>query len=500
MPPLDTKVSRALVLAAGDGTRMGNHSPKPILDMVGLPLLARTLLNLERAGITDAYVVLGYEADAVRNTIEQVGRFNLKIHWLYNGLWEEPNGLSALAGEGVLDGQFILTMCDHVIDPEIVARLQAKADGFRGIDLAVDYDVDRVFDLKDATKVQVSSERIVQIGKSLPRFNAVDTGVFLASPALFDAVKEARSDGEPSLSNAVQKLANRQMARVTDIGDLMWQDVDTPRDAREAERKLLASVRKSTDGPVSRFFNRPISLALSKRLAKTGITPSQVTVAHLLVGVLAGGVAAIGGYFPFLIAAILFQLSSILDGADGELAKLTFRASERGEWFDTIADNISYLVFLAGFTIGVARTSVPDIFVVLSIIGFLLTVGTFVNYYFYLMASKKAGTLLAIRHGFENKPGLLGRTLRVLQYVTKRDFFTMLILVLAIAGRLHWAVPAYATGLLVVFISSVRLNVRGLLKRKSAAQTQTEPVPDDVTKLSWLKEDRPETVSESVNG
>ncbi len=497
MPSTEHKISRALVLAAGDGTRMGDHSPKPILDMVGLPLLARTLLSLERAGITDAFVVLGFEADAVRAVIEQVATLKLRVHWLYNGLWEEPNGLSVLAAESVLDGPFILTMCDHVIDPKIVARLQEKADGFRGIDLAVDYDVDRVFDLDDATKVKVSSDRIVHIGKYLTEFNAVDTGVFLASPALFDAVKAAQQDGDASLSSAVQKLADREMARVTDIGDLMWQDVDTPRDAREAQRKLLASARKSSDGPIARSLNRPISLALSKRLAGTGVTPNHVTFANLLLGVASGAVAALGGYTAFLVAAILFHLSSVFDGSDGELAKLTFRTSKRGEWFDTVSDNITYLACLVGLTIGVTQGSLPGIFFISGVVGFVFALGAFVNLYIYLLRRKKSGSLLAVQHGFERGNGPVARVIRILQYLTKRDVFAFLMLVLAIVGQLPLALPFFAIATSVVFISSIRLNV---VKQPKPAAAAEESDLAEVTTLQWVTGKRRKTASETVNG
>ncbi len=196
MDDISPPVTRALVLAAGQGTRLGNHTPKPLFRLLGVPLLARTLFTLEQAGITDAYVVLGYEAEAIRQAIERLDRLCIRVHWLYNERWEEPNGLSVLAAEHVLDEPFILTMCDHIFDPAVVSALQAKAEIVRGVELAVDRDLKGVLDLEDATKVRVVSNRIAEIGKTLSDFNAVDTGVFLASPALFDALRQADQEGK----------------------------------------------------------------------------------------------------------------------------------------------------------------------------------------------------------------------------------------------------------------------------------------------------------------
>lgn len=250
-------VTSALILAAGNGTRLRSQAPKPAYRLLGVPLLARTLFSLERAGITDAYVVLGYRAERVRREIERVDGLTVRVHWLYNDQWREPNGLSALQAEAVLDEPFILTMADHLFDPSVVTALRDKADDVQGIDLAVDYNIDRVADLDDATKVQVASDRIVAIGKTLTNYDAIDTGVFLAAPALFEVLRETIAEGKASLSDGVQRLADVGTAHATDIGDRMWQDIDTPADVAEAERRLLTSVRKSTDGPI----NRPISTA-----------------------------------------------------------------------------------------------------------------------------------------------------------------------------------------------------------------------------------------------
>jgi len=467
-------ILNALVLAAGNGKRLKTGAPKPLHRLLGVPLLARTLFTLERAGVTDAYIVLGYEAERIRSEIERIDRIGIRIHWLYNPEWRQPNGLSVLTAESVLREPFILTMADHLFDPAVVTTLLQRAHGLEGIDLAVDYDIDGVFDLDDATKVHVASERIVAIGKSLPRYQAIDTGVFLASPALFGAMREASAGGKASLSDGVQRLADAGLARVTDIGDLMWQDIDTPEAVAEAERVLLAGVRKSTDGPVARYLNRPVSAALSRQLVKTSITPNQISVATLVIGLLSAGLAATGGYLPFLFSGILFQFASILDGADGEVAKLTFRTSRRGEWIDTVCDQVSYVAFLVGLLVGVHHSALPAFYFRLGVLGLIAASLSMLNISMYLIRQRESGSALAVRYGFQRGTGPLSRILRVVQYFGKRDLMAFLVLLLAMAGQLPLALALFGVGGTFLLLPATTLvNLPSL--RRSIGRPQLAP-------------------------
>jgi 1L-myo-inositol 1-phosphate cytidylyltransferase len=105
--------------------------------------------------------------------------------------------------------------------------------------LAVDRKLDAIYDMDDATKVRTENGRIVEIHKNLERFDAVDTGLFSCSPALFDAIEavsQSRADADCSLSDGVKALAARGLALVHDVGAGMWQDVDTPGSMAHAEK------------------------------------------------------------------------------------------------------------------------------------------------------------------------------------------------------------------------------------------------------------------------
>lgn len=472
MTDTSEKVTQALVLAAGLGSRLESETPKPLQRVLGVPLLARTVYTLQRGGVTDVYVVVGHKAQQVQDGMERWSRKGLNVHWIFNPDWREPNGVSVLAAEGKLDGPFYLTMTDHLFQPGVVTAL-AEAGATGGINLAVDFQIDGVLDIDDATKVRVEAGRIEQISKGLTEYDAIDTGVFLASPSLFAAIREAHADGEEaSLSAGVQRLAAKGQARVTDIKSLMWQDVDTPADLAEARRKLLASLRKASDGPISRYLNRPLSTALSRLLVHTPVTPNQISVSTLVLSLIGAGFAVAGGYLNFLVAGLLFQIASIVDGTDGEIAKLKFLSSHRGEWVDTVCDNLSYLAFLVGLTIGVYRSGFPSYYALSGVLGFVMGAGSIANLTSYVAREKKSGSFLSVRYSYQDGTGLGSRIMRVVHFMGKRDFFAFLALAFAVLGQLPLALPLFGIGATVLlFPATLHANLSSWLRQRRGRVT-----------------------------
>lgn len=239
-----------VILAAGKGTRIradGETLPKPLLEVMGLPLLKRTILTAHEAGVRRFVVVLGYEAEQIQDALSHDPQMSdLEVQWVRHELYDLSNGVSALQARPMIKGEFFLTMADHVIEPAIYAHLFAKSlEG--DLALAVDYKLDSVFDMQDATKVKVSDDsRILQIDKQLSEYDAVDTGVFRCTPAVFDALQAVLDEtGDASLSVGVKRLADQNKAHVVDIGENWWQDVDNLAMRAEAERRLTNGLAKS---------------------------------------------------------------------------------------------------------------------------------------------------------------------------------------------------------------------------------------------------------------
>lgn len=469
MTPTPGAVSTAVVLAAGRGGRLGHDTPKPLYPILGVPLLARTLFTLKKAGIEKACVILGYQGSVVRLGIQRIKRLDLDIEWIQNGRWEEPNGVSVLAAEAAISDPFILTMSDHLFDAEAVTRLRAGAATLKAVDLVVDRNISSVNDLADATKVKLEGHQIVGIGKSLTDFDVIDTGVFLASTELFAALKVSGGLEGPSLSDGVRRLAAEGRVRAVDGSDLRWQDVDTPSDVDAATQLLLSRWPKPGDGPVAKRINRPISTRISSWLVKTPITPNQISVATLVVSLASAWLAAEGGYLAWLFSGLLFQFASILDGSDGEVAVLTFQSSHRGEWIDTICDNVSYVAFLIGLTIGAFNQGLAPFYFWGGVIGIAATVVSLGNINLYLARQRRSGSALSVPYSYKDGSGLINRTLRSFSFLGRRDSFSFLAFLLAIFGVLPLALPLFGVGAALLLLpTTIHANVSDLLRARRA--------------------------------
>jgi 1L-myo-inositol 1-phosphate cytidylyltransferase len=231
-------VRDAVILAAGNGDRFKNshHHSKLLHPVLGQPLILRTLETAAAAGIEGLNIVLGYEAERVRDAIDRHPIPGTTVRFTYNPDWHLENGVSALHARKLCgDRRFALLMGDHLFEAPVLSRMAtlnvAPADSILAIDST---EVDPVI-AEEATKVQLEGDRIVAIGKALTHWDALDTGLFVFTPELFAALEQAQRDGETTLSAGVQRLAARGLMRGIDIGAATWCDVDTVSDLQVAE-------------------------------------------------------------------------------------------------------------------------------------------------------------------------------------------------------------------------------------------------------------------------
>jgi 1L-myo-inositol 1-phosphate cytidylyltransferase len=239
-------VKQCLILAAGNGSRIASVAggvPKPLVPLCGVPLLEHVMTSCREAGIERFVIVAGYRADLIRSWLRDQTRHWLRtqsmdgisITLIENVEYHKANGISALAAKTELNEPFLLLMSDHIFEPGTARALLRQPLADDEVILAVDSKIDRVFDLDDATKVRCEGKQIVEIGKDLSCYNALDTGMFLCSPVLFSRLESAMKNGDCSLSDGMRTLAQDGKLRAFDIGDGNWQDVDSPPALEHAE-------------------------------------------------------------------------------------------------------------------------------------------------------------------------------------------------------------------------------------------------------------------------
>jgi len=229
--------NQCLILAAGNGTRLRSVSsglPKPLVQLRGKPILEHVIEAAHQAGVDNFVIVVGYRSDLIRSSLNDRLAGEISVTWVENPDYHKSNGISALAAQNKIHGNFLLLMADHIFEADTAKALIHQRLGHDEVILAVDPHIDRIFDLDDATKVRRDSEHIVEIGKEISRYDSLDTGMFLCTPALFDRLESATVNGDCSLSDGMRLLARDRKLRAFEI-DSDWQDLDTPEALAHAE-------------------------------------------------------------------------------------------------------------------------------------------------------------------------------------------------------------------------------------------------------------------------
>ncbi|MBW2194050.1 MAG: phosphocholine cytidylyltransferase family protein, partial [Deltaproteobacteria bacterium] len=226
---------KCLIIAAGKGSRLWpKGESKPLIPILGVSLIERVIRSAMRAEINDFYVVTGYKGDRVRHFLDGLANScHIKITNIINDAWEQDNGLSVLkARQHLNDGPFLLLMGDHLFDPAILHDLARNSLGEGEVTLAVDSGTtNSLIDMDDVTRVKSENGKVHDIGKGLGAFNGFDTGMFLCTPELFDALEQnGAKRGDSSLTGGVRCLAAEGRVNVFDIRGRFWLDVDDPKD------------------------------------------------------------------------------------------------------------------------------------------------------------------------------------------------------------------------------------------------------------------------------
>ena len=236
-------VRRAVILAAGNGDRFRTptRESKLLHPLLGRPILLRTIEAARDAGVQAITVVLGYQAERVRALVERGAPSGLALSFAFNPDWHLENGVSALAARRLAGrARFALLMGDHVFEPPVLRRMLRLDVGADDSLLAVDARPATPDQAAEATKVRREGSRIVAIGKDLVEYDALDTGVFVCSPRLFDALERSRAQGDTTLSGGIRQLAANGLMHGVEIGGAAWCDIDTRADLAAAEALLGA--------------------------------------------------------------------------------------------------------------------------------------------------------------------------------------------------------------------------------------------------------------------
>ena len=350
-------IKTAIILSAGKGNRLNkitNYKSKSLIQFFGRTLIERAILNLRNnLKVENFIIVIGYNNQESEKYLDRLKhKYNLNLSYIYDPDWEKGNGHTFLTAlNKINEDQFYLQMVDHLFtDKFYQVILNTKISNNKSY-LLVSKGLSKYHDYRDVTKVKIENNCINNLDKLMEKPNAYDSGFFIINKKNYDT-KIFFNFNKIELSEVHMSVADRHNLLPIYVNDSDWMDIDTEEDLKKAEDFLIENLKnKETDGPVSKYINRRLSVPISKKLINYNITPNQISIGVFLTAVLGSFIIAQNNYFALLFGALLAQLSSVLDGCDGEIARLKLLKSKFGGWFDQVLDRYSDIFILSGLTI-----------------------------------------------------------------------------------------------------------------------------------------------------
>jgi len=423
-------MDHAIVVAAGTGLDGEKLSSFGKIVFGSLPQLKRLIITAQRAGIKRFSIITDKLDNSLKNLLVNDKRIDSEIAWhtlgnpvkfeltpslvLQSNLVTTPFALSEFMNNSVKNDEILL-----LVDKSQDAWLKAH-DG--------------------------SIEDIYQSGGRA-------VGALIASGRLL----EKSIINSMSLNTWARELVSIDKVKFKEFSDGYWMRLTSdPNSPQKAEQLIISHVGKTLTGWISRNINSQISLRVSRYLIRTRLTPNMISVLINIIGVLSGPLYAIG--HP-VWGAICLQIATVLDRCDGEVARIKLMETKRGQWVDTILDQLTILSFVIGVTIGyymIAQNSLVLVFGGLNLGIFLFFL---VWSFYFLVKYTDSGSLVA----YLNVDKLISKEHRTfihklilyIRPMSRRNSYSLALLVVAIIGGSPWVFWCITISLILFSIHQI---------------------------------------------
>ena len=410
----------------------------PLDHLAGMTLLQRTLCNLQWAGIREG-VLLSHDTWPEAERAVREDKKNRAFTWITLSQIETGSPEEARL-ERLLSDSVLVQFPGWIVDRNTIRELLSEAKpGTRPAEKGIV--------LEPAGRPESGPDALPPLAL-LPAAQAPELARTLLRKAPIREIQEqVRALGDPE---------------VRTVGEPLLIRVARPEDRNRAERLLLRGLIKPTESWLSKNFERRVSLALTRRLLHTRVTPNQISVFSILLG-LAAALLFLPENRPLHVAgAVLLLLSSIVDGCDGELARLRYQESRLGSWLDFLGDNVVHMAVFFCIGYGLYLRGEGPVYLVLGITAALASGAAASSVFFrVILKSRQSVITFATPVRMEEMEGASGRLRKQIDFtdrISNRDFIYA-ILVLSIAGHL-W-IFAWLSGLGSVFYLGALLYLYG---------------------------------------
>lgn len=398
-------------------------SPGGQKKLLGLSLLKRIVLNATQAGVEEFWLFHPELEQAQKAVAELSADRRILKREIQLKIFSPENLIQV--SESSLDGSYLLIVEDNqVLDPELISSLEKKLASAK----------------EELIAVKIAGKDGNQ--EYIPGILAVKAGVRGESGLKMIASGKSVSEvaGQTGPDPALVVISDGFAVKVVDRNSF-----------RQAEKLLLQTARKPEDGLIARLINRRVSLFLTRYILRINVPPSALTMMIFTIGLLS--VFFVGyGRNLLVLGAFLFELASLIDGCDGENARLTYRMSKSGGAFDITADAVTFVSFFAALPVGLYRTTAQNLWLYLGAFSLLSMMVFYLHLIFYSRRTGLGHNIVAVVKEIEasrNYPEfqkVFDRLAARVAFVYRRDFFATASFVLIACGLARETMVAVAAG------------------------------------------------------
>ncbi len=426
-------IKNALVVLP-PGTERTDDAVSPLTRLGGLSLIQRILYSLQWAGIEEGVVLSRGEWPGLAHHIRQDGRigaFSLLSTKASREYFAEGNaGFSAKE-------DCIVHFPGWLIDRKALQTQCRKEDPLREILL-----------LEPPLSFPGTEEGTPPLA-------------LVPGTALRTLIQAWEAGGD--LEEGIRRLQKKAAVRKERLPEEAVIRVERESELAQAERRLFHQLIKPTESFLSRKFERRVSLAITRRLLHTRVTPNQISIASILLGVFSAFLFLGGSRMLHVAGGLLLILSSIVDGIDGELARLRFQESKWGSWLDFLGDNVVHVSVFLCLGLGCYLRGEGTVYAVLAFLAAAGNIGAASVVFFRVFLRDGEGVITfatPVRvEEMRRATGWLKRRIEFVDKLSNRDFF-YLILLFAAVGKLWIFVWISSFGTLFYFFNLVYLYYR----------------------------------------
>ncbi|GJQ58210.1 MAG: hypothetical protein D8M57_03030 [Candidatus Scalindua sp. AMX11] len=381
-------------------------------ELAATPLYKHCILSASKAGITKFILLGGGLREEIENSMKKEKKFESEMVW-----YDRKTGMSlgkVIADQISTDEKFFIIKANFFFDYRVLHVL-----------------LRHTFDDKIATVIsnEISENRSGNSAEGeFSGQNEIRGGVIATSRNILNILDSPIAD--LSFKGLLELLQRKNHLKTLVVKEYLYEEIDSEESIVSCEKKLYQSLGSSSDSPIlDKYIIRRISRYFSRLSLKTPITPNQVTIASLILGLLSGLFFSLGEFTYGFLGGILYFLSVISDQCDGEIARLKYRESESGRILDIITDTIVNAAIVVGIVAGIYKNDGS---------GYILLLG--------LLAVLGISVSLLLTTFFEKKVSQNDSADVFFDKLNNKDFFYIIIILCIGINQMVWFLWVMAIG------------------------------------------------------